>query len=399
MCANIANLLLAQGSQRAREFAVRVAVGARRGHLVRQSLSESLLLSFAGGAWGLILAFVLVDYLQLLVPERRSLKFLLQADSIAVDWRVVLFALGTALLTGLLFGAIPAMRASAPNVIEDLKDAVRGSTGRRGKGIRQALIVIQVTLGLVLVVGAALLVRSFAALYERGPGFRSQGLLSLRVTLPVSDFIKELREENLSGPDAARTFRSRVERINATLLTDLGSIPGVRQVAATSSVLNIGAWFEPAPFSIEGRTAEFDTPMATPDSVTPNFFSTMGIPLQRGRGFTPMDRPGSQPVVIINDELARRYFLKGRSIGRRIKPGLPESRTPWQTIIGVVGSIRQGGMDKAGIACLLTSTRRRYCNRALLFCGPAASHWRSCPRCGVSYTSSTRPFQKCKRVT
>jgi putative ABC transport system permease protein len=351
MCANIANLLLVQGVERAREFAVKVALGAGRARVIRECLIESLLLSLSGGALGLALAVGIVAYFRLIRPDRfGNLRWLLQAESIGVDWRVVLFALATAVLTGVLFGLFPAFRASRPNLNEDLKASGRGSPGSaRAKTAGKVLVVAEVALGLILVVGATLLVRSFVALYQSGPGFRSNGLLAFQVTLPVNEVIRDVRQQGLSGPEAGREIQFRIQGLNQRLLADLATIPGVRQAAATSSNLSIGSWFEPRPFSIEGRSYEpgRGTPMATADRVTPNFFSTMGIPLMRGRAFSSGDVPGGQPVTIVNDELARRYFPNEDPVGKRIKPGPPESPSPWLTIVGVVGSIRRSGMDKA----------------------------------------------------
>jgi putative ABC transport system permease protein len=362
MCVNVANLLLVQASARTRELAVRSALGAGRWRLVRQLLGESMLLSVTGGVLGLGLAFGLVRYFQAMLPDRYTHgKYLPQLEAIDVSWPVVLFAFAVALLTGLLFGMIPAVRASKPNFNEDLKDSARGSGGGlRTRGLRGALVVAEVAVGLILVIGAALLVRSFAALYQNGPGLQSSGLLTLVTPLPTSEIFEEARDQGLTQQDLFQFVRSRLVALNDRLFADAAAVPGVESVAATSN-LPMQGWFSPSEFTIEGRPQQSarDAPQSLSKTVTPNYFQTMGIPLLRGRTFEDLDLPDSQRVVVIGDQLAEQYFPNEDPIGKRIKRGGPDSRDAWATIVGVVGSIREAGMDTpAGPAFYLSQTQQ-----------------------------------------
>lgn len=352
MCVNVANLLLVQASARTRELAVRSALGAGRWRLVRQLLGESLLLSMAGGVLGLGLAFGLVRYFQAMVPDRYTHgKYLPQLEAIGISWPVVLFAFAVALLTGLIFGLIPAVRASKPNFNEDLKDSARGSGGGlRTRGLRSALVVAEVAVGLILVIGAALLVRSFAALYANGPGLQSRGLLTLIVTFSFAELRQEAEERGLSGQEGFQYMRSRLVALNDKLFGDLATVPGIEGAAGTSN-LPMQGWFSPSEFSIEGRPLQSaqDAPQALGKVVTPNYFQTMGIPLLRGRTFEDLDLRDSQRVAVIGDQLAELYFPNEDPIGKRIKRGGPDSRDEWAVVVGVVGSIREAGMDKPAV--------------------------------------------------
>jgi putative ABC transport system permease protein len=349
MCVNVANLLLVQATSRARELAVRSAMGAGRWRLVRQLLLESLVLSLSGGLLGLGLAWVLVSYFQTTLPDRYTHgKYLPQLEAIAINWQVVVFAFAVALLTGLLFGMIPALRASKANFNEDLKESSRGSSGGlRARSLRNALLVGEVAIGLVLVIGATLLVRSFEALYRNGPGLQSGNLLTCIVNYPFSGYYNEGTEQGLEARKAYDYALGRLAAGNEQLLTEVRAIPGVRQADAVTE-LPMQGFFTPDQFSIEGRPFESmrDAPQGLFNRATPGYFQTMGIPLLRGRTFSDLDRPGSQPVVVISDQLAAQYFANEDPLGKRIKRGPPASSSEWHTIVGIVGSIREAGMDK-----------------------------------------------------
>jgi putative ABC transport system permease protein len=358
MCVNVANLLLVQAVSRARELAVRSAMGAGRWKLVRQLLLESLVLSLSGGLLGLGLAWGLVAYFQRTLPDRYTHgKYIPQLEAIEISWPVVLFAFAVALFTGLLFGMIPALRASKSNFSEDLKESSRASAGGlRARSLRNALLVGEVAVGLVLVIGATLLVRSFAALYRNGPGLQSENLLTFIVTFPFSNYYNEGTERGLDNRKAYDYALGRLAAANDKLLAELNAVPGVRQAAAVSE-LPMQGFFTPDEFSIEGRPYESsrDAPQGLFNRVTTNYYQTMGIPLLRGRTFQDLDQPGAQPVVIINDQLAEQYFPSEDVLGKRIKRGPPSSSAEWHTIVGVVGSIREAGMDKPAVPAFYVS--------------------------------------------
>ncbi len=358
MCVNVANLLLVQATSRARELAVRSAMGARRWLLVRQLLLESLVLSMSGGLLGLGLAWVIVSYFQTTLPDRYTHgKYLPQLEAIGISWPVIAFAFGVALLTGFLFGMIPALRASKSNFNEDLKESSRSSAGGvRARTLRNSLLIAEVAVGLVLVIGATLLVRSFRALYENGPGLQSGNLLTCIVNFPFADYYNEGTDRGLEKLKAYDYALGRLVAGNEQLLAELRAVPGVQQVAAVSE-LPMQGFFTPDEFSIEGRPFESirDAPQGLFKRATPGYFQTMGIPLLRGRTFNDLDQPNSQPVVIINDQLAGQYFPNEDPLGKRIKRGPPSSNAEWLTIVGIVGSIRESGMDKPAVPAFYVS--------------------------------------------
>ena len=358
MCVNVANLLLVQATSRARELAVRSAMGAGRWLLVRQLLLESLVLSLSGGLLGLGLAWALVAYFQTTLPDRYTHgKYLPQLEAIEINWPVVAFAFSVALLTGLLFGMIPALRASKANFNEDLKESSRASAGGiRARRLRNSLLVAEVAVGLVLVIGATLLVRSFRALYRNGPGLQSENLLTFIVSFPFTDYFNEGTDRGLDGRTAYDYALGRLNAGNDQLLSELRAIPGVQNVAAVSE-LPMQGFFTPDEFSIEGRPYESsrDAPQGLFNRATPGYFRTMGIPLLRGRTFNDLDQPNTQPAVIINDELAAQYFANEDPLGKRIKRGPPSSNAEWHSIVGIVGSVREAGMDKPPVPAFYVS--------------------------------------------
>ena len=326
-CANVANLLLARAAVREREMAIRSALGARRARIIRQLLTESLLLAIAGGVVGLLIAVWGLDLLIAMSPANVP-----RLDQIHVDAGVLAFTLGVSLLTGFIFGLIPAMQASRPDMNESLKEGGRGSTGgvRAGR-VRDSLVVAEIALSLVLLIGAGLMVRSFIRLQSFDMGFNPKNLVTMRVQLPGSKY-----REN---PQVVNFFQQ--------LFTRLESAPGVQSVGGISSIF-LSDTPNSTIFTIEGRPAQtaaerVEIPL---DSVTSNYFRVMGIPLLKGREFDSRDVLDSTPVAIINETFARRFFADEDPIGKRFVYGDPDPRNPWITIVGVVADMRRTGFDR-----------------------------------------------------
>jgi predicted permease len=322
-CANVANLLLARATARAKEMSIRTALGASRARLVRQLLTESTLLAIAGGAVGLMLALWGLDLLVALSPENIP-----RLHEIKLDARVLAFTLGVSLVTGLVFGLAPALQASKLDLNSSLKEGGRGTTegfGRRR--MRGALVVMEVALTLVLLIGAGLMLRSFSSLQRVDPGFRADNLLTMELSMPLGRF-------NESEQQAANFYREVINRIS--------TLPGVESVGATW-ILPLSGQGAGTGFEIEGYTpAPNERTNTAFSSITPRYFETMGIPLVRGRQFVDSDTAESQGVAIINEAFARRYFASQDPVGRRIRPRGDDN--DWLTVIGVVGDVRQTGL-------------------------------------------------------
>ena len=328
-CANVANLLLTRASSRRRELAIRAVLGADRGRLVRQLLTESVVLGLLGGAAGLVLAGLSTDLLQTLAPAE-----LPRLSDVTVDREVLAYVAGASVFTSLLFGLVPALHASRRDSAAHLKEGGRtGADGRRGGRVRAALAVGELAIALVLLVGAGLLIRSFIALSSEDPGFATRGVLALRLHLPAAAYGEPAR---ITG-----FYEQLVERLDA--------LPGVESAAAGSSLL-LSRLPASASISIEGRPPQPASARNIPvpyDSVTPGFFSTLKIPLLRGRMFSHADGPQSQQVVMVNEAFVRRFFPGEDPLGRRVTFGDPSQRgTRWQTIVGVVADTRRGGFER-----------------------------------------------------
>lgn len=328
-CANVANLLLIRAASRQRELAIRAALGANRGRLVRQLLTESVVFGLLGGAAGLILAAVSVDLLPKLAPAG-----LPRLSDIAMDRRVLAYAAGASIFTSLLFGLVPALHASRREWGSDLKEGGRtGAAGRRGGRVRSALAVGELATALLLLVGAGLLVRSFIALDNEDPGFATQGVLALRLRLPAEGYGEPARITNF--------YDQLVER--------LGALPGVESSAAGSSLL-LSRLPASAAINIEGRPplpADARNIPVPYDSVTPGYFATLQIPLRKGRMLTSADGAQSQQVVMVNETFVRRFFPGEDPLGRRLTFGDPsQPGTRWQTIVGVVADTKRGGFER-----------------------------------------------------
>jgi len=326
-CGNIANLLLARTASRRREIAIRAALGAGRGRILRQMLTESVLLSAFGGAMGLILALWGTDLLAGSLPD-----FIPRRETISVDGAVLLFTMLISLLTGLLFGLAPALDACRFDLSGAMRKgaAIGGTLSSRG-GLRSAMVIAQVALSLVLLAGAGVMIRSYWRLQNVDPGFDTSGLLILKVSLPTQKY-----------DDAAKVIG-----FYRDLQHSLEMVPGVTAASAVSS-LPISGGDGQGDLTVEGRPfPPGEAPGASFRRVMPSYFKVMGIPLLRGREFDDRDGGGNadQPkVVIINESMARRFWPGEDPTGRRIKVG-PADGEPWLTIVGVVGDVLNVGLD------------------------------------------------------
>lgn len=321
-CANIANLLLARATARHRELSIRAALGASRLRLVRQLLTESVLLSLAGGVLGILFARWGLDALLTLAPST-----LPRTNDIRLDASVLLFSLILSVFTGVLFGIAPALLAAHSNVQDGLKQGARGSTDMRGR-LRGALVVTEVAIALVMLGGAGLLARSFMRLTHVDPGFVPEHATVLRLALP---------EKKYEKPDQQLTFAN-------ALLGRLSALPGVQVAGLTHSLPLLSDWV--LGFKIEGRpeVPPSDLPNTNYYSVTPDYFRAMGIRLIRGRGFTMHDDSRAPRVAIINETLARQFFPNEDPIGKRIL--VTNGPDVWRQIVGIVADIKQYGVDK-----------------------------------------------------
>jgi predicted permease len=332
-CANVANLLLVRATGRKREIAIRAAMGAARGRIVRQLLTESVLLSIAGGALGLSLGMAGIRALLAVNPGNIP-RIGPDGSGVSADWRVVAFTLAVSLFTGVVFGLLPAIEASRA----DLNLTLKEGGGRSGSGFRQnkarsILVVAEVALALVLLVGASLLIRSFIALRAVNPGFEPHHVLTMRMSLT------EPRFTTTAGVD--QVVRAGVERLRA--------LPGI-EAAATSCCLPLDGGFG-LPFNIVGRPVDGNGPYtggAGWITTSPGYFSVFQIPLVRGREFTERDGVGAPGVVIINQTMARKYWPQGDPlsdqllIGKGMGPAFVEA--PRQ-IVGIVSDIRDGSLS------------------------------------------------------
>ena len=321
-CANVANLLLARAATREKELAICSALGAGRGRLVRQMLTENMLLALAGGALGLLLAFWIADLLPSFAAEYSP-----RAGEISIDGRVLVFACGITLLTGVAFGLIPALQASVPDLINSLKEGGRGGgAGLRSHRSRNTLIVTEVALALMLLIGAGLLMKSFLLLQRVDLGVQPQNVLTFRIALS--------RESYPKSQQIADFYAQLIERLKV--------LPGIQSVAATGELpLQGGVNWQ---VNIEGRqqSGAGSELLVHPYMVTPDYFRTMGIRLLKGRAFTRDDDRDRPLAVIINEAMARSYFPGEDPLGRHL--GFGKSKTqPWQ-IVGVVADVKQTGV-------------------------------------------------------
>ena len=328
-CANVANLQLARTAGRAREIAVRVALGASPRRLVRQLLTESLLLSLLGGGLGLLLAVWGVPALLALTP-----RTLPPSGAVRIDPLVLGFALAASVATGLLFGFMPALQVGRSDVHESLKEGGRGAVGDRGSlALRRGLVVTTVALALTLLAGAGLLIRSFSRLVAVDPGFQPDHLLTFNVSLPQAKYPND-------------TVRIAVlERLMAAI----GAVPGVVSVGGTSNIPFGGNW-STASFNVEGYQRPPNAPMPWGDMrvVTAGYLPTIRAPLKAGRQFTDADRLGGQRVCIVDEDVVRRFWPNTDPVGKRITfNDLTDTNITWITVVGEVAHTLHTGLDDA----------------------------------------------------
>jgi putative ABC transport system permease protein len=318
-CVNVANLLLARAAVRQREIALRVALGASRWRLIRQFLTESVLLGVFGGVVGLLLALFGLKLLTAFIPPDIP-----QIKNISIDPRVLGFTILISLLTGLIFGLAPAIQSSSFSPNETLKEGGRDPVAGRGNRIRGSLIVAEVAISLVLLIGAGLLINSFLRLRNVDPGFRTSNLLTMRLFVP-----------QFSQPAQRVAFYKEINR-------RLESVPGVKSSAVTTNVPLYKQSTE-TNISIEGRPdpPPNQEPIITTRVITPKYFETMGIPLLSGRQLTDQDTDDSPNVTVINETMARRYWPGENPLGKRIAFGRAQKDEDWVQIVGIARDVRQ----------------------------------------------------------
>ena len=325
-CANVANLLLARAMSRHKEMAIRSALGASRMRVVRQLLTESVLLSLAGGILGLVLAVWWSDLLVALGKENIP-----RAMQVGLDWRVLGFTLLVSVLTGVVFGLVPALHSSKTELTESLKEGGRsGAEGARRNRIRGVLVVGELAIAVVLLVGAGLLIQSLWRLRQVSPGFESQNLLTFVVGIPEVKYPTEKQ---------AQFYRDLIGRIE--------SLPGVRSASSVIPLPLSGDAFSIS-FETEGRpVAKGDRPSADFFSVQGGYFKTLGVSMLKGRDFTERDSKQGPPVIIVNQAFARKFFPDEDPVGKRIRPGIStDTDDPaMREIIGVVSDIRNRNLS------------------------------------------------------
>jgi predicted permease len=324
-CANIASLLLARAAGRRREIAVRTALGASRTRIVRQLLTESLLLSTFGGISGLLLAIWSFSFFEKLIPDGMK-----QSTNLKLDGSILLFSLTASVVTGIVFGLIPALQSARVDLNESLKQSGGRSGSGTGMRLRSGMIVFEVSLSLVLLVGAVLLIQTLFQLFNQYSILAPEKVMTMRTVLPLTKY-----------DDAGKRnafYQNVLQRVEAT--------PGVVSAGYSTSV----------PLAWKGGTSGFfpeglKEPLAglaydaNHRQVSENYLQTMSIPLRRGRYFGAQDNEHAMPVVIINETMARTYWPNVDALGRRFKLGDPADNTPWMTIVGIVGDVRQMGID------------------------------------------------------
>ncbi len=323
-CANVANMLLVRTQTRFREISMRTVLGASRLRLVRQFLTESLLLAGLGGALGLLLGYWAVSAFVAWSPGAIP-----RSGEVSLDGRVVAFTLLATALAGLAVALVPAWKASRPDLNETLKEGSKGSDGPGRQSSQRLLVVAEVSAALVLLVGAGLMIQSFVRLGRVDPGFRPSGVLTLQLALP--------RAKYPEPPNVASFYREAVRRLE--------NLPGVESVGLVSHLPFSGSNFNSS-LLLEDRPWTPGQPLPTPNvrSVTPGYFKTMGIPLRQGRIFTDSDDAGTLPVVVIDETLAESVWPGQDPLGKRVSMGSPDAPEPYLTIVGVAGAVRHSDL-------------------------------------------------------
>jgi predicted permease len=339
-CANIANLLLSRSASRRRELAVRLAVGASRARLVRQLLTESLLLSLIGGVTGVGLAWAVIQSFQAAPPPPGALPL---AVDFSMDQRVLWFSLALSLLTGLVFGAVPALKASRPGLVPALKDASADSGDHGARlDLKKLLVITEVALSLPLLIAAGLFVRSLQSASAIEPGFDADKLVSAPLNINL------LRYTRVQGVEF---YRRIVERIESLPGVESASVARVALIAGAGRVLSL---------HVQGREASHDRVMSEGSSIVtgdlttvnanvigPRFFRTLGVPLVLGRDFSDQDVEDRPPVIIVNETTARTHFPSGNAVGNRVSVNGPQG--PWREIVGVVRDSKYGALTEGAV--------------------------------------------------
>ena len=329
-CANVANLLLARSASRSKEMAIRAAMGAGRTRIIRQLLTESTMLSVAGGVLGLLLALWGLDALLAALPDGVPQLLL---TNIRLDSRVIAFTLGVSVLTGLLFGLAPAIQVSKTDLNESLKEGGRSGSGGTRHYVRNTLVVAEVAVSLLLLVGAGLLVKSFLKLKESDIGFNPERVLTASVSLPEKRYAEN----------------AKIENFYASLLRRVQSLPGVEAAGLTVG-LPMNGGIESG-ITVEGKEEQDlnNTVVAVNLAVSPGYFRTMEIPLVEGRHFTEQDRQDAPFVVVVDEMLAQKFFPGESPLGKRLRYGGATATTfPWMQIVGVAKHVKHYGPDESG---------------------------------------------------
>jgi predicted permease len=336
-CVNLANLLLARASGRHREIAIRLALGAGRGRLIGQLLTESVLLAFVSGCVALITVVALKNALLNFAPADIP-----RLSEVTISPGVVLFALAISVLTGVIFGLAPALQAASPNQITSLREGSRGSgSSKRQMRVSSALVASEVALSLILLIGAGLFLRSFWQILQVRPGFNPHHVVTAQMWLSVPN--DPAQNRYLTVPKRAAFMREVVRRVSA--------LPGVEEASiGGGGSLPLARARNQVPFAIEGRPADSErTPVAEFASVSPGHFRVLEIPLLSGRNFTDADDDKGEPVALVDEAFARQYWPGDSPIGKRIKPGSFLSTTPWLNIIGVVGNVKSDSLETQAV--------------------------------------------------
>lgn len=329
-CLNVANLLLARATSRSKEVAIRTALGSSRGILVRQFLTEGLLLSLLGAILGLLFAFWGTRALVAASPGNIP-----RLDQVRLDGNVILFTLGLVVVTGVTFGLVPVFHSTRKSLRDPLQEGGKTSAGAAHNRVRSALVVAEIGIAVIVLIGAGLMVRSFDRLLDVDPGFRTSGLLTARFTLTRPRYPED----------------SQVTAFQRRVLEEVSAVPGARSAALASELPMSAGLGISGDVTLEGRVFGPDEPLPVTGwrVVSPGYFETMGIPLLQGRDFTPADDEKAPGVVVVEEDLARRLWPGESPLGKRLKLN---ARTPelsiWRTVVGVVGHVRQQGLAEAG---------------------------------------------------
>ncbi len=338
-CANIANMLLVRATERSRELAIRSALGAGRGRLLRQLMSESLALSLVGGVTGVLVA--LATFGPLLAALQPGLP---RSDEVALDRSVLLFTAAISVLTGLSVGSLPAFRAARTDVAEVLQDGGRGLTGGRRRNRTQGMLVVsEIALAFVLLVGAGLLVRSLVRLTSVERGFNAEQVLSFRMRIPSATVPPPSQSVTAGGPPRLPPDSIQLVSYAERLLEKLGTVPGVRLVAVADNMPFMGGTSS-GTTTLEASSGIHETNVEW-SAVSSVYFRALGIPIIAGRSFSEQDGPTGEPVALVSRRMAELYWPGEDPVGRRIKRSSLESDNPWMTVVGVAEDVRHQGLD------------------------------------------------------